>query len=66
MKMYDFRLRFTEFCFQGFNLQYSSIGSDNGLPPNRRQAIMWTNADPIHWHIYAALGGDELSLNTNM
>ena len=25
-----------------------------------RQAIIWTNADPIHWHIYAALGGDEL------
>ena len=24
------------------------------------QAIMWTNADPIHWHIYVALGGDEL------
>ena len=27
--------------------------------PNRRQAIAWTDADPIHWHIYAALGGDE-------
>ena len=25
-----------------------------------RQAIIWTNADPIHWRIYAALGGDEL------
>ena len=24
------------------------------------QAIIWTNADPIHWRIYAALGGDEL------
>ena len=23
-------------------------GLDNGLVPNRRQAIMWTNADPIH------------------
>ena len=33
---------------------------DNGLAPNRRQAIIWTNADPIHWRIYAALGGDEL------
>ena len=28
----------------------------NGLAPNRRQAIIWTNADPIHWRIYAALG----------
>ena len=28
--------------------------------PNWWQAIIWTNADPIHWHIYGALGGDEL------
>ena len=28
--------------------------------PVWRQAIISTNADPIHWHIYAALGGDEL------
>ena len=26
------------------------------------QAIIWTNAHPIHWRIYAALGGDELTL----
>ena len=29
--------------------------------PNRRQAIIWTNADPTHWCIYAALGVDELN-----
>ena len=29
--------------------------------PNRRQAIIWTNADPFHWRIYAALWGDELN-----
>ena len=34
--------------------------SDNSLAPNRRQAIIWTNADPIQWRIYAALGGDGL------
>ena len=34
------------------------------LVPNRRQAIIWTNADPIHWRIYAALGGDELKNNS--
>ena len=28
-----------------------------------RQAIIWTNADPIHWRIYAALWGNELSIN---
>ena len=37
------------------------IGLDNGLAPNRRQAIFWTNADLIHGRIYAALGGDELN-----
>ena len=42
--------------------QLSSIGLDNGLAPNRRQAIIWTNADPIHWRIYAALGRDGLTL----
>ena len=28
-----------------------------GLAPNRRQAITWTNADPVHWRTYAALEG---------
>ena len=35
---------------------------DNGLAPNRWQAIIWTNADLIHWRIYVTLGGDELKL----
>ena len=34
---------------------------DNGLAPNRRQTITWTNADIIRWRIYVALGKDELS-----
>ena len=25
-----------------------------------RQAITWTNDDPVHWRIYMAPGGDEL------
>ena len=37
-----------------------SIGLDNGLVPIRRQAIILTNANLIHWCIYVALGGDEL------
>ena len=37
------------------------IGLDNGLTPNRRQVIIWTNVDQIHWRMYAALGGDELN-----
>ena len=29
--------------------------------PNRRQAVIWTNAEPTHWHKYAALAGDGLT-----
>ena len=52
---------FTEVCSYESNWQYPSIGSNNGWAPNRRQAIIWTNADPIHWCIYAALGGDKFN-----
>ena len=38
-----------------------TLVSDDGLAPNRRQAIIWTNTDPIHWCIYAALGWDALT-----
>ena len=33
------------------------------LAPNTRQAIIWNNGDPTHWHIYVALGRDELINN---
>ena len=38
------------------------------IAPNRRQAIIWTNADPVHWRIdlYAALGWDELNSHLKM
>ena len=29
----------------------TSIGSDNGLALNRRQAIIWNKADQVHWRI---------------
>ena len=45
----------------GPNRQYVTIGSDNGLAPSRRQAIIWTSADSVHWRIIVALGGDELN-----
>ena len=35
---------------------------NNGFAPNKRQAIIWTNADLIHWRIYSALGGYELTI----
>ena len=45
-----------ETCPNESNWQYASIGSGNRLAPIRPQAIIWTNADPIHWRIYATLG----------
>ena len=32
------------------------IGLDKGFAPDRPQAIIWNNADPIYWRIYATLG----------
>ena len=31
------------------------------LAPIPRQAIIWTNSEPIPWRIYAALGGEQLT-----
>ena len=59
MKILYFDYNFTEVYSKGSSWKYINIGSDNGLVPNRRQAIIWTNANPIHWLIYAALGGDQ-------
>ena len=56
MKICEFCLRFLWISFIKVGLEYSSIGSDNGLAPTVRQAIIWTNADPVHWRIYAAQG----------
>ena len=61
MKILYFGSIVTEVCSVGSNWQQPNIGLDNGLAPKRRQAIIWTNADPIHWRIYAALGVDELN-----
>ena len=40
--------------------------SDNGLAPNRRQVIIWTNGDLNYWHtyIYASIGIGELWVNS--
>ena len=57
-KVSYFDHNFTEVYSWGTNWQQPSIGLDNGLAPNRRQAIIWTNAYLIHWRIYAAIGGD--------
>ena len=46
MKNYEFRLRFPSDLFLW--VQYSSIDLDNGLAQNKRQAVIWTNADQMH------------------
>ena len=43
MKSMSFDYNSTKICSCGANQQYSSIGLDNGLAPNRRQAIILTN-----------------------
>ena len=58
-----FRFKFYWNLF--LRVQYVSVGSSNGLAPNRRQAVIWTNADPVHQRINAALGGDELRFPCN-
>ena len=39
---------YTKICSEMSNWQKPGIGLDNGLAPNRRQAITWTNADSLH------------------
>ena len=50
-KVLYFVSNFSEVCSKGSNWQYPNIGVDNGLAPNRWQAIIWNNADPIYWRI---------------
>ena len=43
------------------NWQQTSIGTDDGLGPNRRQAIILNKDDIVYWRIYASLGVTALS-----
>ena len=52
--MIEFRFEFNQNLFSGVQLTISQQWS-------RRQAITWTNADLVHWRIYAAQGGDALT-----
>ena len=42
-KLLYFDENFTEICIPGSNKKNSSISLDNGLAPERQQAIIWTN-----------------------
>ena len=61
-KLLNFKSNFTEICSLGSNWQYGTIGSDNGLAPNRQQVIIWANVGMLYWCIYASLGLNELSI----
>ena len=49
-----FDSNFIPVCFQGFSKPYPYIGTDNGFAPIRRQIIIWTNDDTVHWRTYAS------------
>ena len=53
----------TEVGSLGSERQYVSIGSENSLALNRRQAIIWTNDGLVHWSIDASLGLNELTMS---
>ena len=59
MKNLNFKWNFIETCSLGSNLQCGSIGSDDGLAQNRRQAIIWINDGLGYWRIHASLSLDE-------
>ena len=59
MKIFEFRLIFH--CILFLRVQLASIGSDNGLAPSRRQAIIWTKWWWVYRRIYASLGLNELN-----
>ena len=63
-KMMEFRLKFHRNMFSRVQT-LTSIDSGNGLTPKRRQAITWSDDDPVHWRIYAALGRDAPIKQTN-
>ena len=44
-------------------LVYASIGSDDGLAPNRLQAIILISGGLVYWCMYASLGFNELIQN---
>ena len=52
-KCINFHKDFTKVYSQWSNQQYSSISSDNGLAPTRRQAIIWSNDGLSYRCIYA-------------
>ena len=51
IESFVFWLKFHWSLFLRVQLTINQQWFNNGLAPNRWQAIIWTNADPIHWGI---------------
>ena len=59
-----FQVHFLEWKYQHFGnnfgskflINYISTGSGNDLVPNRKQAVIWANDNPVDWCIYASAG----------
>ena len=54
-KVFSFKWNVIELCSFGFSSQYVSICSNYGLVPNRQQAIIWSNDDPVYWCMYTCI-----------
>ena len=44
-------------CAKVFYIYYHNPDTTQYIMENREQAITWTNVVPVHWRVYAALGG---------
>ena len=60
-KIYEFQSIFHWHLFPVSNCWQVSIGSDNGLPQNRRHVKIWIRDNVVSWPIYASFGIDELT-----
>ena len=63
-KLFNVKPNVTEICGLVYYWQNASIGSDNGLAPNMRQAFIWTNVGMLYWRINASLGLIDLKVLT--
>ena len=60
VQIVECRLKYHWSLFPKAQLTTSQYWFRQWLGAVRRQAITWTNADPVSWRIYAGLGEDEL------
>ena len=63
-KLLNLKYNFTEMCSLGSNWQYGSIDSENGLEPNRRRVIIWSNDSILDWCINVSPSLNVLSVCT--